>query len=96
MMRELEPKHNVAWRTMRKALDSAWPEPRKPLPPRPPALDPYKAVIDGILRADLGAPRKKRHTVRRIFHRLVEEHGASVSYPMVKRPLADRKPQIAV
>ncbi len=95
-MRELERKYNVAWRTVRKALDSAWPEPRKPLPPRPSALDPYKAVIDGILRADLDAPRKQRHTVTRIFHRLVEEHGANVSYPMVRRYVADRKPQIAV
>lgn len=95
-MRELERKYNVAWRTVRKALDSAWPEPRKPLPPRPSALDPYKAVIDGILRADLDAPRKQRHTVTRIFHRLLEEHGANVSYPMVRRYVADRKPQIAV
>lgn len=95
-MRELERKYNVGWRTVRKALDSAWPEPRKPLPPRPSALDPYKAVIDGILRADLEAPRKQRHTVTRIFHRLVEEHGAEVSYPMVRRYVADRKPQIAV
>ncbi len=95
-MRELERKYNVAWRTVRKALNSAWPEPRKPLPPRPSALDPYKAVIDGILRADLDAPRKQRHTVTRIFHRLVEEHGADVSYPMVRRYVADRKPQIAV
>ncbi|WP_171111782.1 MULTISPECIES: IS21 family transposase [Streptomyces] len=95
-MRELERKYNVAWRTVRKALDSAWPEPRKKLPPRPSALDPYKAVIDGILRADLDAPRKQRHTVTRIFHRLIEEHGADVSYPMVRRYVADRKPQIAV
>jgi hypothetical protein len=95
-MRELERKYNVAWRTVRRALDSAWPEPRKPLPPRPSALDPYKAVIGGILRADLDAPRKQRHTVTRIFHRLVEEHGANVSYPMVRRYVADRKPQIAV
>ncbi|GAA2445243.1 hypothetical protein GCM10010405_30850 [Streptomyces macrosporus] len=95
-MRELERKYNVGWRTVRKALNNAWPEPRKPLPPRPSALDPYKAVIDGILRADLDAPRKQRHTVTRIFHRLVEEHGANVSYPMVRRYVADRKPQIAV
>ncbi|MGC9436705.1 IS21 family transposase [Streptomyces sp. WG5] len=95
-MRELERKYNVAWRTVRKALNNAWPEPRKPLPPRPSALDPYKAVIDGILRADLDAPRKQWHTVTRIFHRLVEEHGADVSYPMVRRYVADRKPQIAV
>ncbi|MFE9174460.1 hypothetical protein ACFYNZ_34345 [Streptomyces kebangsaanensis] len=56
---------------MRKALDSAWPEPRKRLPPRPSTLDPYKVVIDGILWADLDAPRKQPHTVNRIFHQLI-------------------------
>ena len=83
-MRELERKHGVTWRTVRKALDSSWPEPRKKLPPRATTLDPYKALIDEILRADLDAPRKQRHTVPRIFHRLVEEHGAAVSYGVVR------------
>ncbi|MEU2982040.1 hypothetical protein [Streptomyces hirsutus] len=93
-MRELERTHGVTWRTVRKALDSAWPEPRKKLPPRATALDPYKPVIDEILRADLDAPRKQRHTVTRIFHRLVDEHGADVSYGMVRYYVADRKPEI--
>jgi hypothetical protein len=95
-MRQLERKHSVAWRTVRKALGPAWPEPRKPLPPRPSALDPYKAVIDGILRADLDAPRKQRHTDTRIFHRLIEEDCADVSYALVRGYVAGRKPQIAV
>lgn len=47
---------------MAKALASVWPEPRKPLPPRKTKVDPYKTVIDEILRADLDAPRKQRHT----------------------------------
>ncbi|WP_231976216.1 hypothetical protein [Streptomyces sp. 3214.6] len=78
------------------AVDSVWPEPRKKLPPRATALGPCKAVVDGILWADLDAPRKQRHTVTRIFHRLVEEHGAEVSYQLVRRYVADRKPQILV
>lgn len=93
-MRALERKYGVTWRTARKALDSAWPEPRKKLPARPSALDPFKSVIDDILRADLDAPRKQRHTVTRIFHRLVEEHGCEASYSIVRRYVADRKPQI--
>ncbi|WP_263579295.1 IS21 family transposase [Streptomyces sp. PSKA30] len=95
-MRELERKHGVTWRTVRKALDSSWPEPRKKLPPRATTLDPYKPVIDEILRADLDAPRKQRHTVTRIFHRLVEEHGAEVSYGVVRYYVAGRKPEILV
>ncbi|CAL9338246.1 hypothetical protein SUDANB132_00210 [Streptomyces sp. enrichment culture] len=47
-----------------------------PLPPLPSALDPCKAVIDGILRAGRDAPRKQRDTITRISHRLIEEHGA--------------------
>jgi transposase len=93
-MRELERKYNVSWRTVKKAVDSVWPEPRKKPPPRPTALDPYKPVIDELLRTDLDAPRKQRHTITRIFHRLVEEHGAEVSYPMVRRYVSDRKPEI--
>lgn len=95
-MRELERKHGVTWRTVRKALDSSWPEPRKKLPRRATALDPFKPVIDEILRTDLDAPRKQRHTVTRIFHRLVEEHGADVSYGMVRYYVAGRKPEILV
>ncbi len=93
-MRELERKYGVTWRTVRKALDSAWPEPRKQLPPRATALDPFKPLIDEILRSDLDAPRKQRHTVTRIFHRLLEEHEADVSYGMVRYYVAGRKQEI--
>lgn len=51
-------KHGVGRRTVVKALTSVWPEPRKPLPPRPTRLDAYKPVIDQILRDDLDARRK--------------------------------------
>ncbi|MEY9962400.1 hypothetical protein ABIA33_000426 [Streptacidiphilus sp. MAP12-16] len=48
-------------------------------------LDPYKYLIDAILRADLDAPRKKRHTAKRVFDRLVDEHGMDhVSYGRVR------------
>ena len=37
-----------------------------------------------MLRADLDAPRKQRHTATRIFDRLLDEHDAAgVSYPTV-------------
>ncbi|WP_406296104.1 hypothetical protein [Streptomyces sp. NBC_00624] len=40
-MRELERKRKEMWRTVRKALDSAWPEPGKKLAARATALDPH-------------------------------------------------------
>jgi transposase len=93
--RAIERKHGVGRRTIVKAMSSAWPGPRKELPPRPSKLDPFKPVIDEILKADLDAPRKQRHTVTRIWHRLMDEHQmADVSYPVVRAYVAGRKPQI--
>jgi len=93
--RAIERKHGAGRRTIVKAMSSAWPEPRKKLPPRGSKLDPYKPVIDEILRADLDAPRKQRHTITRIYHRLMDEHQmADVSYPVVRAYVAERKPQI--
>ncbi|WP_131746153.1 IS21 family transposase [Frankia sp. Cppng1_Ct_nod] len=93
----LERKHGVGRRTVLKALSSAWPEARKKLPPRPSKIDPFKLVIDGILRADLDAPRKQRHTVKRIADRLRDEHGMSdVSYQVVRAYVAVRRPQVRI
>jgi hypothetical protein len=43
------------------------PPPRKRYPARPRlAIDPYAAAIDSWLIADRDAPKKQRHTARRI------------------------------
>jgi transposase len=95
--RALQHKHGVGFRTVQRALASVWPEPRKKLPPRKTKLDPFKPLIDQMLRVDLDAPRKQRHTVKRIFDRLVDEHDAvEVSYPMVRVYVAGRRPEIRV
>jgi transposase len=84
-IRAIQSKYDVGFRTVEKALASVWPAPRKPLPPRPSRLDPFKPLIDQMLRVDLDASPKQRHTAKRIFDRLVEEHGAvEVSYGMVR------------
>ncbi|MFE0147914.1 hypothetical protein ACFWY5_12260 [Nonomuraea sp. NPDC059007] len=94
-IRAIQSKHNVGFRTVEKALASVWPEPRKSLPPRPSRLDPFKPLIDQMLRADLDAPPKQRHTARRIFDRLVEENDATeISYGIVRVYVAKRRPQI--
>jgi transposase len=93
--RAMERKHGVGRRTIIKAVSSAWPGPRKKPPRRPSKLDPFKPVIDEMLRVDLDAPRKQRHTIRRICDRLIAEHGmAGVSYPVVRAYVAERRPQI--
>jgi hypothetical protein len=52
-------------------------------------------LIDQMLRVDLDAPRKQRHTAKRIFDRLLDEHDArEVSYGMVRAYVAKRRPEI--
>jgi Transposase and inactivated derivatives len=85
-IRELARRHQVHRRTVRQALKAPTPPPRKAPPVRAGlALEEFKPVIDAILAADLQAPRKQRHTARRIWQRLVTEHGAQVSEATVYR-----------
>lgn len=93
--RALMRKYGVGHPTVQKALESAWPQPRKKLPPRATRLDPFKSLVDEMLRADLDAPRKQRHTAKRVFDRLVDEHHAEqISYGMVRAYVAVRRGEI--
>lgn len=49
-----------------------------------PKLGPLLPVIDAILEADQVAPVKQRHTAKRIFERLRDEHGFAGGYTVVK------------
>jgi hypothetical protein len=56
--RALQRKHNVTWRTVRRALDGKWREPRRTHRRWKSRLESYQPLIDGILQADLDAPRE--------------------------------------
>ncbi|BCA57504.1 IS21 family transposase [Sphingomonas sp. HMP6] len=53
-------------------------------PAAKPKLGPLLPVIDAILEADQTAPVKQRHTAKRIFERLRDEHGFAGGYTVVK------------
>ena len=96
-IRELADRHHVHRRTVRQALASAVPPPRKAYRPRPrPAIGPYAAIIDGWLAADRDVPRKQRHTARRVWQRLAVEHGASVAEVTVSRYVARRRAELGL
>lgn len=96
-IRELAARHEVHRRTVRQALEDAVPPPRKQYPPRPrPAIDPWVTIVDGWLLADVSAPRKQRHTARRVWQRLVAEHGAAVSEVTVSRFVAVRRRELGL
>jgi len=94
-VRELARRHGVHRRAVRQALVSAVPPPKRPPQGRrAPALGAYHAVIDDWLIGDRKAPRKQRHTARRVWQRLTEEHGASVSERQVARYVHARRREL--
>ncbi|MFF2406979.1 HTH domain-containing protein [Streptomyces sp. NPDC058092] len=72
--RELAARFKVSRRTVRQAITSPLPPRRKSPPPRPSVLEPVKGFIDAMLREDLDAPPKQKHTIVRITERLAAEH----------------------
>jgi transposase len=53
-------------------------------PVKRPKLGPWLGVIDAILEEDKKRPARQRHTSKRIFERLREEHGFTGGYTIVK------------
>ena len=53
-------------------------------PPFRPKLDAFTGVIDAIMTADKDRPKKQRHTSKRIFERLRDEHGYTGGITIVK------------
>ena len=90
---------NCDWRTVRKYVDM---EDFNNPPPTPASekgheskLDPFKPLIDEWLQADRLAPRKQRHTAKRVFDRLNDEsEGFSCSYRLVALYVKQKKEEL--
>jgi transposase len=72
---------------VRRALEAPAEPPRYALKqPRPqPVMGPYLLAVEAMLKADEQAPSKQRHTARRVYERLAEEHGYAGSEVTVRR-----------
>jgi transposase len=88
-VRELGRRFGVHRRDVRQALASAVPPQRKAPVRAVTVLDAWKPTIDGWLAADGAVPRKQRHTARRVWQRLVAEHGVLVGESTVRRYVAE-------
>src|SRR3712207_2062368 len=77
---------------VRQALASAVPPERGYRQRARPALEPVEAFIDRILEEDRRAPRKQRHTARRIYHRLrTEMPDYAIAESTVRNYVNERK-----
>src|SRR5215217_189642 len=94
-IRELARRHGVHRRAVRQALASPLPPSRKQPERRPaPKLGAYWPLIDEWLLADREAPRKQRHTAKRVWQRLVDEHGAEVAETTVREYVRRRRREL--
>jgi transposase len=83
--REAARRFGIDPRTVAKMLAfSVPPGYRRSRPPARPKLDPFVGIIDRILDEDGKRPAKQRHTSKRIFERLRDEHGYVGGLTIVK------------
>src|SRR5271170_1761162 len=83
--REAARRFGIDPRTVAKMLVfSVPPGYRRSRPPARPKLDPFVGIIDRILEDDKSRPAKQRHTSKRIFERLRDEHGYAGGLTIVK------------
>lgn len=90
---------NCDWRTVRKYVDMEDFNTPSPTPvskeEHESKLDPFKLFIDEWLEADKLAPRKQRHTAKRIYRRLRDEaEGFNCSYRLVALYVAEKKEEL--
>ncbi len=91
-VRALAALHDTHRRTVRLALGSATPPQKRAPGSRPaPVLGAFHHLIDGWLLGDREAPRKQRHTARRVFERLRDEHGCEAAETTVRDHVRARR-----
>lgn len=87
-IRALADKYEVHRRTVRQALADATPPARKVPVRTSPVVGQHELLVRTWLIEDESAPRKQRHTARRVWQRLTEEHGAQLAESTVRALVA--------
>lgn len=83
--RSVQREFQLHWKTLQKILNQPEPAGYQAVQPRAKKkLGPFLPVIEAILQQDRQAPPKQRHTAKRIFERLRDEHGYTGRLTVVK------------
>lgn len=91
-VREAAREFGLSRKTIRKMLQySVPPGYQRKAPVRRPKLGPWLGIIDQILEDDELRLKKQRHTARRIYDRLREEHAFTGGYTIVKDYVRDAR-----
>jgi transposase len=91
-VRETAREFGLSRPTIRKMLQySAPPGYQRKAPVRRPKLGPWLGIIDQILEDDESRLKKQRHTARRIYDRLKDEHAFTGGYTIVKDYVRDAR-----
>lgn len=69
--------YEIHWETLQKILTHTEPPGYRRTQPRKSKLEPFLPIIHEILKSDRQVHRKQRHTTKRIFERLRDDHGYS-------------------
>lgn len=84
--------YEIHWKTLQKILAHEEPPGYRLRKPRPkPKLGPFLSIIHEILKQDRKAPKKQRHTAKRIFERLRDEYGYEGKLTVVKDAVREWK-----
>jgi len=83
--RQICREYGIHFKTLQKILEHAEPPGYRQSKPREKRkIGPYISFIEEVLTEDRKAPRKQRHTAKRLFDRLVSEYGYNGGYTAVK------------
>lgn len=76
--------YGIHWQTLEKMLEHSEPPGYRLTVKRSSKLEPFLPIIEDILTTDRQVHKKQRHTAKRIFERLRDEHGYDGGETIVK------------
>lgn len=96
-IRGVARKRKIHRRMVRQAIRNAIPPERKAMEREPTVLTrALRSIVDQWLKEDRSAPRKQRHTAKRVYDRLRQEEGYGGAESTVRKYVGQRKRELGL